>query len=70
MNNAERQDVNSAIVTVDKIGESEFQKEGTLTAQVRQVITTKSYYPSKQANDSFTNSMFDNDDFGFRAYFL
>lgn len=66
MNNASRQEVTKSKVTVDRVYTSDFQKEGTLTGQLRQVITTKSYYPAKQAVNELTNSMFDNSDFGFQ----
>lgn len=65
MNNATRTDVQKTKVTVDRVFASEFQKAGSLTAQVRQVITKKSWYPTKQPTDSLTNNLFDTRDFGY-----
>lgn len=65
MNNATRTLTNAGKISVDRVYLSDFQKEGTLTGQLRQVIVTKSFYPSKQAVNELTNSMFDNEDFGF-----
>lgn len=52
-------------ITLDKISKSDFQKEGTLTAQIRQIVTTKSYYPSKKADSNLQANIFDTKDFGF-----
>lgn len=56
--------VKSAI-TVDKISASENQKAGTLTAQLRQVITTNASYPSKRVGNEKQDSLFGTAEFGF-----
>jgi hypothetical protein len=61
-----RHDVKRGLVTIDRepyVGE--FQKEGTKTVQLRQVITTTSYYPSKKVESSLNGGLFDLSDFGF-----
>ena len=65
MNNAERQEVVTGRVMVDKVEKTEFSKEKSKSAQVRQIIKTTSFYPSKQSSNQYTNSMFDNQDFGY-----
>lgn len=65
MSNATRTEVSEAAVLAELLKISDFQKEGSQTAQLRQVITTKSFYPSKQASNSLTDSLFDNRDFGY-----
>lgn len=52
-------------ITLDSIKDSEFQKEGTTTAQIRQVITTVSTYPSKQVQTNMQENLFEAADFGF-----
>lgn len=53
-------------ITLDKVAISgEFQKPGTLTAQIRQMVETKSYYPSKKTTSDKQANIFSNDDFGF-----
>lgn len=42
-----------------------FQKEKSLTAQLRQTITTTSEYPSKRVSNSLNGNIFDESDFGF-----
>lgn len=57
--------ISKSAITLDKIGASEFQKEGTLSAQIRQTVTRESYYPSKKTSSSMQANIFDNKDFGF-----
>jgi hypothetical protein len=52
-------------ITLDKVYVAEFQKPGTKTAQIRQVITTDSYYPSKQTSTDMQSNIFGNAEFGF-----
>ena len=60
-----RHEVSKSAITLDKLYKSDYQKEGTLTAQIRQVVTRKSYYPSKKTSSSMQANIFDNKDFGF-----
>lgn len=52
-------------ITLDKIYKADYQKEGTLTAQIRQTVTTKSFYPSKKTSNNLQANIFSNEDFGF-----
>lgn len=64
-NNGVRKEVSKSPVQLDKIYVGENQKPGTLTAQVRQQIVTKSFYPSKKIDSNMQDSLFDAKDFGF-----
>lgn len=60
-----RVETSKSAITLDKIYKSDYQKPGTLTAQLRQVMTTKSYYPSKQVTSDLGANLFEAGDFGF-----
>lgn len=60
-----RKEVSKSAITLDEIKVSENQKEGTLTAQIRQTITTVSMYPSKRVDSNLQDSLFAAADFGF-----
>lgn len=56
----------TAPITLDRVYHSgEFQKPGTKTAQIRQIVTTKSFYPSKKTSSDLQANIFDNKEFGF-----
>ena len=65
MSNATRETVVFGLIMLDLIKTGEFQKSGTKTAQLRQIVTKVSYYASKQANDNLTESFYKNEDFGY-----
>ena len=46
-------------------GSRKIQKEGTLTAELKQTVTTKSSYPTKSVTNSNQANIFSVDDFGF-----
>lgn len=54
-------------IMLDKVEASQYQKEGTLTAQIRQIVTTVSKYPSKQVTSNLQAGLFETPDFGFEA---
>jgi len=51
-------------ISVSRVYENEY-KEGVLTAELKQTITTKAWYPSKQIATSHSDNLFGMDDFGF-----
>lgn len=65
-NNRIRKEVSKSPLTVGKIYKSDYQKEGTLTAELRQAVTTKSFYPSKSVANSLQDNVFATTDFGFK----
>jgi hypothetical protein len=60
-----RKEVSATALGVDKIYVATWQKEGTKTAQLRQVVTTKSFYPSKKIDSSHQDNPFEIAEFGF-----
>lgn len=62
-----RHEISKGALTLDKIYKGDYQKEGTMTAQIRQVVNTKSFYPSKKVESSLQAGLFKAEDFGFEA---
>lgn len=60
-----RKEVSISKLEVTKVSKSDFQKEGTLTAELRQSISTTTYYPTKSIANSLNGNIFDMNDFGF-----
>jgi len=58
MDNSLRKEVTKSLITVDKVEATEFQKEGTKTAQLRQIVKTKSFYQAKQIETNLQDNMF------------
>ena len=52
-------------ITVSRVYKSDFQKKGTLTAELKQTIKTVSLYPTKSVSNSLSANIFDMKDFGF-----
>jgi hypothetical protein len=59
------QSITYSEITLDKVEAGQYQKEGTLTAQIRQTVTTISSYPSKQVTSDKQDGLFDTAEFGF-----
>lgn len=53
-------------ISVARVYQTEFDKEGTITAELKQTVTTKSYYPTKSVSNSLQDNIFDATDFGFQ----
>jgi len=51
-------------ITVRRVFESEFQKEGTMSAELEQKITVVSHYPSMRIDNNKQDNIFEEDDFG------
>ncbi len=52
-------------VEVSRVYAGTYQKEGTLTAELKQTVTTKASYPSKSVTSNFQDNPFTNAEFGF-----
>lgn len=52
-------------ISLDKIYKADFQKPGTMTAQLRQTVTTVSEYPSKKVDNNLQANIFSTEEFGF-----
>lgn len=61
-----KKQVSVSNITLDKVSVSgEFQKPGTLTAQIRQLVKTISSYPSKKTGSDMQANIFSTEEFGF-----
>lgn len=60
-----RKEVSTGQLVVSRVYKSDYQKEGTLTAELKQTITTKSFYPTKAIANSLNGNVFSTSDFGF-----
>lgn len=63
MSNAIRKEITRSPIQLVELGVSKFQKKGTLTAQIKQMIVVKSFYPSIQPNKSENDSLFSDSEF-------
>lgn len=63
--NAIRKDVSVSPIKVSRIYKGDFQKPGTLTAELKQTVTTLSHYPAQVVVDSLQDNIFDTSAFGF-----
>lgn len=52
-------------VELSRIYAAEYQKPGTLTAELKQEVITTSFYPSKKVESSMQNGLFSTAEFGF-----
>jgi len=64
--NRVRKEVEVKPLVVARVHATTYQKEGTLTAEIKQTIETKSFYPSKSVVSNFQDNPFSVKDFGFR----
>ena len=60
-----RKEIFKGGLAVSRVYKSDYQKEGTETAELRQTVTTKSYYPSKSVSNDMQDNVFGTKDFGF-----
>lgn len=59
--------VNFEPIVVDSVYAAKYQKEGTLTAQLKQTVVTIASYPTKSVVSSLQNNIFGAKDFGFES---
>lgn len=52
-------------ISLDKVEAGMYQKDGTLTAQIRQTVVTVSEYPTKQVSSNMQQGLFETEAFGF-----
>ena len=60
-----RKEVSKGALEISRVYAADYQKEGTLTAEIKQTITTKSYYPSKSVSNNLQDNPFSTSEFGF-----
>lgn len=61
-----RKEISKDSLSVSRVYKSDYQKEKTHTAELRQTVTTKSYYPSKSVSNNMQDNIFGQSDFGFQ----
>lgn len=57
-------------IVVSRVYKSDFQKEGSLTAELKQTVTTLSEYPSKSVSSNLQDNIFGESDFGYEPNVL
>jgi len=65
-NNQIRKEITKGELLVARVYKSDFQKEGTLTAEIKQTNTITSFYPSKSVTNSLSDNPFSTKDFNFK----
>jgi hypothetical protein len=63
--NRVRKETSKSGLEVSRVHATSYQKEGTLTAEIKQTITAKSYYPSKSVSNNMQDNPFSTAEFGF-----
>lgn len=63
MSNATRTVIREGKVTVEELYKSEYQKPGTMSARLRQILEVDSYYPSMKPTNSNTENVFSDEEF-------
>lgn len=60
-----RTEISKGGLEISRVHATQWQKEGTLTAEIKQTVTTRSYYPSKSVSNNFQDNPFSTSEFGF-----
>jgi hypothetical protein len=61
-----RKEVRIEPIEVSRLYKGNYQKEGTITAELKQTIETKSFYPTKSVSNNMQDNPFATKDFGFQ----
>ena len=64
-NQGVRKEISKGGLEISRVHATQWQKEGTLTAEIKQTVTTDSYYPSKSVSHNLQDNPFSTSDFGF-----
>lgn len=64
-NNASRVETKKQPIEFSRFFLNDFQKEGSKTAEIKQKVETKSYYPSKKIDSNFQDNLFTEEEFGY-----
>jgi hypothetical protein len=59
-----RKEVTSTPIMVSRVYKGSYQKDNTLTAELKQTVTTKSYYPTKSVANELKDNPFSNSQLG------
>jgi hypothetical protein len=55
-----RKEVNVSPIMVSRVYKASYQKDNTMTAELKQTVTTKSYYPTKSVSNELKDNPFSN----------
>jgi hypothetical protein len=64
-NQGVRKEISKGALEISRVHATAYQKEGTLTAEIKQTVTTKSFYPSKSVSHNLQDNPFSTAEFGF-----
>jgi len=53
-------------ISVSRVFKSDYQKSGTATAELKQVVTVRSFYPTKSIKNNLQDNIFSMGEFGFQ----
>jgi hypothetical protein len=59
-----RKEIVKGLIEVTRLFEGNFQKPNTMTAELRQEVTIKSYYPSIKVSNNMQDNLFGSQEFG------
>lgn len=59
-----RKEVTKDALEISRVYAAPYQKEGTLSAEIRQAINTRSFYPTKSVSNEMQDNIFDVSEFG------
>lgn len=59
-----RKEVNVSSIVVSRVYKTNYQKDNTMTAELKQTVTTKSYYPTKSVSNELKDNPFSNAQLG------
>lgn len=65
--NGIRKEYNFGQLVVSRVYDSQYQKKGTSTAELKQEVEVITYYPSVQVNDGLSDNLFGTEDFNIPA---
>lgn len=66
-NQAIQKSVKKSPIALARLFVSDFQKEGTITAELKQTVTTTSKYPTKSVSNDLQDNIFKTEEFGFET---
>ena len=65
MKNQIKKTVTKQPITISRVYKSDYQKDGTKTAELKQKVTVDTYYPSKVVATNLQDNIFEATEFGF-----
>lgn len=63
-----RKEVSKSGIVISRIYKADYQKDGSLTAELKQTVKTVSYYPSKSVSNDMQDNVFGTEQFGYQDH--